>query len=577
MAYQKKCYYCDEGVSWRELHIDHFIPSHTDLNLKKEILIELKLDLSFDFNGLKNVVPAHSSCNTARKGKYVPTAVSFSGALVITEKYLPRILEIKERLDSEENYDSDVAQMAAYLEKGYITPERLYDNLRNDDGSFVEIEDLDSIPARVCTKNVMVHCYLPKFPEIHGSMMIAFQSLRIRDCFITFSHSEIVNTIFQGIGSSPEDRFRGFIVATDIVKNICIVQLGNNRFTISLDEARQLCDLIDKVALRYINAVRSIEMVYKTESFEYSQNNRFRLLKISRSLWKDILEFAHEFDYENGDTEWHIFDGKAIYLKVFCKIPEDSVRDYRVFIYPEAEGNELWGKFTYVDDEVWLCWEPSILIDSEEDMIKFQNNALWSAEYSYAWLRTRLIPRVIEHAKQKSSFLRKVLRGRYKVTPFDRSDLEFDYTEHNQKKFTDIKDLKTIKTCVDEFQRFFAIHSRHFLSVTSIKGIYKATILCLQHFRLNQGTLGYINIKLDGNRTLETIVASIEQKLCDLEYKAGVNGSNVEYALRSLCAVFREGELASDENIFLQELIADLVILNQEFSLLRDLERARLL
>lgn len=115
------------------------------------------------------------------------------------------------------------------------------------------------------------------------------------------------------------------------------------------------------------------------------------------------------------------------------------------------------------------------------------------------------------------------------------------------------------------------------MSVTSIKGIYKATILCLQHFTLNQGTLGYINIKLDGNRTLETIVASIEQKLSELEYKVGVNGSNVEYALRPLCTILREGALASDENILIQELITDLIILSQEFSLLRDLERARLL
>ncbi|ACX63345.1 HNH endonuclease [Paenibacillus sp. Y412MC10] len=108
-AYQKKCFYCDEDVSWRELHIDHFIPRHLDSDLKKEILSDLKLDVDFEFNSLKNLVPSHSSCNTGRKGKLVPKPINIAGTLLITENQIPKILEIKEKLDLEEKYDENIA------------------------------------------------------------------------------------------------------------------------------------------------------------------------------------------------------------------------------------------------------------------------------------------------------------------------------------------------------------------------------------------------------------------------------------------------------------------------------------
>jgi len=574
MAYQKKCYYCDESVSWRELHIDHFIPTHTDLNIKREILEELNLDTNFDFNSFKNLVPAHSSCNTSRKGKYIPTASSFSGALVITEKHIPKIYEIREKLDSNENYDNDVAQMAAYLDKGLTTAEKLYDVLSNDDETFVEIEDWESRPVRASTTNVMIHCYPPKFPDIHGSIMIVFRSLRIRDCIITFSHDEIVNKLFQGVGSPPDERYRGFILVTDTAKDICIVQLGNNRFSITMDEAKQLCYLIDKAASLYIDSVRIIEHTYKTIKFDYSKNNRFKLLRINRSLWRDILEFAREFDYENGDTEWHIFDGKAVYLKIYCGTPNDKRRDYRVFVYPEADENGFWEKYCYPDNEVWLCWDPSLLIDSPDDYLKFKNNLIWDAEYTYNWLRFKLIPRVIEYKKQKSSYLSKTLRGKYIVSPFD---LERESVEQKNisKTFSEIKDLKVLEDWVNEFQNFFAIHSKHYLSIAAINGVYKSILLCLEHFYLSEGTLKYISSKLDGNNSLDKIAISINNKMKELETKTGVNGSNIEYALRSLCAIFREGKLTSNENLLIKELTTILEKLSEEFELLLGVERAR--
>ncbi|WP_186576912.1 HNH endonuclease [Aquibacillus kalidii] len=573
-AHNKKCYYCHEDVSIRELHIDHFIPNSTDENLKKEILNELKLERDFDFNGLKNLVPSHSLCNISRKGKYVPTAQSFSGVLVITERLLPMILKIKEKLDTEEKFDENISQIETYLEKGISSAEELYDYFTKENEYFKEVEHIDSSLIRISTKNVEVQCLLPKFPDVHGSMLITFRSLRIRDCLITFNHSEIVNEIFHGIGSSAENVFRRIIVHSDISKNSSVVQLGNNRFNISLDEVKQLCSIIDKIAPLYINAIKSTENVFKTREFSYSAKGRFRLLKISRSLWRNIIEFANKYDYEKGKTNWHIFDGNASYLKIYCKTPEDTSRNYRLFIYPEAVEHEMWEKFSLSDNDVWLCWEPSILVDNARD---FQTNKVWSAEYAYNWLENNLIPAVIEYNRENQRPFLKRLFGKSNnlVPPFDGRGLN---STQASTTFTNLKYIKAIEKYVSQFQHFFAIYSNHYLSADAIIGVYKSILYCLGNCKMDAGTLEYLNVKLNGNQSIESIMSSVEQKLENLSGTKGVNGSNMEYALRSLCALLRESTFALEkEAAIATSLTSFLEKVYEEYCFLKDLERARAL
>ncbi|MNK80150.1 hypothetical protein D3C87_998510 [compost metagenome] len=548
---------------------------YTDSDLKKEIINDLKLEANFDFNGLRNLVPAHSSCNTARKGKFIPTSDSIAGTLIIIERHIPKILEIKEKLDNSEKYDEDVAKLATHLEKGNVTPEELYDSLCQDDRSFNEVENFELNQVRISTKNVLIHCHLPVFPEIQGSMLIAFRSLRISDCFITFSHKEIVERLFQGIGSPPSSSYRDFIVTSDLSKNVCAVQLGNNRFTISIDEVKQLCELIDKVAPSYLNAVKSIETAFRTTTFSYSPKKRFRLLKISRSLWRNMLDFAREHDYEKGNSEWHIFDGKASYLKIFCKLQHNQKKDYRLFIYPEAEEERLWDSFAYPDNEVWLCWEPSILLETERDVTKLQNNLVWNAEYSFNWIRNVMIPVVIDYYKLKQEpFIKKLFKYRgYLYSPFHRVDISL---ENASSEIEEVKNITSIKTWIDKVQSFFAVHSSHYVSVQCFKGVYEAILLGLKFFELNESTLLYINTKLDGQGSIETISNSVEQKIAEAQNKKGVNGSSMEYAMRSLCAILREGKLVTEEYIVLDGLASRLTVLSKEYNILYELERTRL-
>ncbi|MNI72905.1 hypothetical protein D3C73_1288730 [compost metagenome] len=114
------------------------------------------------------------------------------------------------------------------------------------------------------------------------------------------------------------------------------------------------------------------------------------------------------------------------------------------------------------------------------------------------------------------------------------------------------------------------------MSVQCFKGVYEAILLGLKFFELNESTLLYINTKLDGQGSIETISNSVEQKIAEAQNKKGVNGSSMEYAMRSLCAILREGKLVTEEYIVLDGLASRLTVLSKEYNILYELERTRL-
>jgi hypothetical protein len=73
-AYKNNCFYCSQPLSWGDLHIDHIIPE--SLLQKNDELEKIKqdfgLDENFNLNGLYNLVPSHSKCNSRKSDNLFP-------------------------------------------------------------------------------------------------------------------------------------------------------------------------------------------------------------------------------------------------------------------------------------------------------------------------------------------------------------------------------------------------------------------------------------------------------------------------------------------------------------------------
>jgi hypothetical protein len=175
---------------------------------------------------------------------------------------------------------------------------------------------------------------------------------------------------------------------------------------------------------------------------------------------------------------------------------------------------------------MWLCWEPSILFDN--DRLRVQNNVVWSADYTYNWLIKRLIPTVIEYRRDKDRSIMKKLFVRKKTfpTPFDNFNTNLAQACPNL--LSDFKDIESFKNWVDEVQRFFVVHSNHYLTVNAMKNVYESILFYLKYCKVKKGTFEYIRVKLDGNQSIETVIISVESKIKALFKKKVVNGSNME-------------------------------------------------
>ena len=51
--------------------------------------------------------------------------------------------------------------------------------------------------------------------------------------------------------------------------------------------------------------------------FHIQKNNGYKLLEIDLDLWNKLFEFSWEYDWDNGDSEWHIFNKNNLSIQIY--------------------------------------------------------------------------------------------------------------------------------------------------------------------------------------------------------------------------------------------------------------------
>src|ERR1700704_1037426 len=79
-AHKRRCAYCGEPLSYRELEVDHLVPQHLADSPRemRRVLGRLGLPSDFDLNDRRNLLPVHRHCNNRKSGSiYKPENIRF--------------------------------------------------------------------------------------------------------------------------------------------------------------------------------------------------------------------------------------------------------------------------------------------------------------------------------------------------------------------------------------------------------------------------------------------------------------------------------------------------------------------
>lgn len=98
-GYHRKCQYCNQPISYSDLHIDHIIPDSLERGSSELVVLlnDLNLSQDFDINSYLNLFPAHSMCNL-RKADLIFSKQSILFFLEIAKSRYEQILKWEERL-----------------------------------------------------------------------------------------------------------------------------------------------------------------------------------------------------------------------------------------------------------------------------------------------------------------------------------------------------------------------------------------------------------------------------------------------------------------------------------------------
>lgn len=429
------------------------------------------------------------------------------------------------------------------------------------------------------TKHVYINAFLPQYPDIKGSCLIYFA--RLRDCMITFGHDTILNNLFKGLYTDISLNLRGFIVGNDIKdENIYYIQLGNNRIPVFKEELTQLCDIIDDLSKEYLKALLNIEERLDTYCFEKSKlrENGYRLINIKRGLWRAIIEFIREHDYEKGNTPWHIFDANDGMIKVYSKESSERFdRGYHVILYPEPVEHFFYGSFKHPDDEVTIVWEPMQDFGKTNTIDNFNERCFWSADYTYNWLVKELIPYVAYYfsAKPKKRFFSFPQKSTF--NEFLKSFSLNNYVKSNIAReriaITNLVSLERLLQLTEYMQSFFNRRGTEgiFLKISEISSLYIAVSITLSKTPLDQYEYIKGNLRFSKGKTLEDIIKSINSYIETLK-DGVVSFFVIDTALRSIVVPLRDYKSYLNETD-ISNIVSHLKPLYEKQLLLEAIER----
>lgn len=424
IANNKICGYCKKYIELYDLEIDHIIPkSITKADAQtREYYEKLKKD-GFLVDCLENFIPIHRHENR-EKSNYVLDVHSLIIPLNTAKIKVPAILKELRKLKNRKTRDIEISNLRTLIKGDKNKAEKIYDYLTNEGNEFndkkILQESFDYYIYKKSKSNVVIDGFIPKSLKKEGSCLIVFKSLTIRGCLITFNQNDIFHFLFSGVKTKPELMKRKFVLFNDInQKDHFFIQLGNNRLLLNKSELHNFCNIIDDYFDEYQNILNNIESAAGVSNFLYSKkNNGYKLIDMDLTLWNKLFEFSWEYDWNNGDSEWHIFNRNNLSIQIYNT--KNNEVGIHATLFPVKEKNR-----------VTVYWQEGFsYFYRDDDLSLFNTNQKWRADYTLDWLIEKFIPFALykEYKKEKSFFRKKItFEGFKKNIYYNESEIFFHH------------------------------------------------------------------------------------------------------------------------------------------------------
>ncbi len=340
----------------------------------------------------------------------------------------------------------------------------------------------------VVKPKVAIFCELPiAFAE--GSWRIEFSNIMLRGLTCRLSHEEVLTDFLVGLETPPDWEVRPFLHKTE--QNTFEARLGETTVILSEREAYELCNAVDDICKQYKDIMVEATNALETWDFrpvKIEVEKGFEILSVDLWLWEKMKQFSHEFDYDNGNSEWHIFDSQNLSIRVCPKEGPDHVVIWPKFgdgFFPSRQVDLL-----FVDCITYLYLYDETTYDSI-----FKNvgpHGVWTASYTKEWIEQQFIPKVLSYysinqsplKRTKKKLIEQIFLKIFSSSKLSRKQQNTiiqeavqDYSSEEDIPLADINEPKQFAPYLNEVQssfHYYHVYGTHNVPASLLRSYYAA-------------------------------------------------------------------------------------------------------
>jgi len=390
---------------------------------------------------------------------------------------------------------------------------------------------------------IRIDSFLPTERDYAGSCLITIKQENLSGGFFSLGHANIMRLFVRGTRTSIR-KYRPFFLHELPNEHRVAVQLGVGGAYLHDLSFKALCDGSDALADAYIDALKQLEAIWGAQRFPFIRTD-YRVVSLGHMyirLWNAILSFAERHDAKAGTSGWHMFDAPSGQLKVYTDSQSKSLnRGYHALISARRVSDSA--------DHLRLLWHPPTAMVHET----IGPRDFWTCEFTFNWLRDKLIPTVLEEiwsAERRRPWMG-LGRQRHEVElrTWVQDCQIVDPRSPNLASYTAAQGVPGLWRVISELQKKSSIYRDDFpVSGQIMAGIYN--LLSFLVVRADMGYWGYVSstLQLKATNKLE-IISEIESKGKLIASEEDATWTMVDLAMRSAMEMLHNGDiqLASDE------------------------------